>query len=91
MAFSLEDETYVALYGVWADAADDERFADWATWRMTELEPLASGIQLADENLGRRPAPFLAPENLERLEAIRARYDPEGRFCSWMAPASAER
>lgn len=91
MAFSLEDETYVALYGVWPDAADDERFADWATERMTELEPLASGIQLADENLGRRPAAFLSPGNLERLEAIRRRYDPEGRFCSWMAPASAER
>ncbi len=80
MAFSLEDEVYIALYGVWQDERDDARFQDWATDRMRELEPAASGIQLADENLARRPAPFMAPEHLARLERVRREYDPDGRF-----------
>ena len=43
----------------------------WATERMREMEPLASGIQLADENLGRRPARFVGEEQLRRLDAVR--------------------
>jgi FAD/FMN-containing dehydrogenase len=85
MAYSVEDETYIALYGVWRDRADDEANVAWATERMRELEHLASGIQLADENLGLRPARFLSDESHARLRSIRARYDPDGLFHSWMA------
>jgi FAD/FMN-containing dehydrogenase len=51
---------------------------------MREMEHLATGIQLADENLGARPARFVTDEHMRRLEEIRAAYDPEGRFHSWM-------
>ncbi|MTD52623.1 FAD-binding protein [Amycolatopsis sp. RM579] len=85
MAFSVEDETYLAVYGVWNDPADDERYATWPEERMREMAHLSTGIQLADENLGRRPARFVSDENLARLDEIRARYDPAGRFHSWMA------
>jgi len=84
MAYSVEDETYIALYGVWRDPADDAANVAWATERMTEMAPLASGIQLADENLGRRPARFVSEENLARLDRVRERYDPEGLFHAWM-------
>jgi FAD/FMN-containing dehydrogenase len=84
MAYSVEDDTYIALYGVWEDAAEDEANVRWATERMRELEPHASGIQLADENLGNRPARFLSEEHSARLERVRARYDPDGCFHSWM-------
>ena len=47
---------------------------------MTDLAPHASGIQLADENLGARPARFMAEANLARLDQLRARLDPAGRF-----------
>ncbi|MET0816268.1 MAG: BBE domain-containing protein, partial [Solirubrobacteraceae bacterium] len=33
---------------------------------------------------GMRPARFVSAENLARLDAVRARYDPDGRFHSWM-------
>ena len=56
----------------------------WATERMREMEPLASGIQLADENLGRRPARFVSDERLRRLDELRAQYDPDGLFRPWM-------
>jgi hypothetical protein len=84
MAYSVEDDTYIAASGVWQDAADDALNVPWAEERMRELEPLATGIQLADENLGRRPARFVSDERLERLDALCARHDPDGRFHPWM-------
>jgi FAD/FMN-containing dehydrogenase len=84
MAYSVEDDVYIALYASWRDPADDPRYASWPADRMREMEHLASGIQLADENLGARPARFVTDENLRRLDEIRARYDPDGRFHSWM-------
>jgi FAD/FMN-containing dehydrogenase len=87
MAYSMEDEVYLALYGVWEDAADDATHGDWARSNMAAMEHLATGIQLADENLGRRPAPFATPANMERLDAHRATYDPAGTFHPWMGRA----
>ena len=84
MAYSVEDDTYIALYAVWEDAAEDEANTAWATERMREMEGLASGIQLADENLGRRPGRFATDENMTRLDEVRAAYDPDGLFHPWM-------
>lgn len=84
MAYSLEDEIYLALYGVWENPAGDEKYGDWARSNMAAMEHLQSGIQLADENLGNRPAPFASPEAMEKLDRVRAEYDPKGRFHSWM-------
>jgi hypothetical protein len=84
MAFSIEDDTYIALYGVWRDPADDEPNVAWPGDRMREMEHLSTGIQLADENLGRRPARFVGDGQLMRLDELRDRYDPEGRFHPWM-------
>jgi FAD/FMN-containing dehydrogenase len=84
MAYSLEDQVYIALYGIWPDSADNARFEDWATARMRESEAVASGIQLADENLARRPAPFLSPESAARLERVRDRWDPDRRIHAYL-------
>jgi FAD/FMN-containing dehydrogenase len=84
MAFSLEDDVYIGLYGIWDDPTADARFQDWAIDRMREMEPLASGVQLADENLGRRPARFVSDAHLRRLDEVRERYDPAGVFHPWM-------
>jgi FAD/FMN-containing dehydrogenase len=84
MAYSVEDDTYIALYSVWQDPAKDEANIGWATERMREMEHLASGIQLADENLGRRPARFAGVEQMRRLDELRAKHDPQGRFHPWM-------
>jgi Berberine and berberine like len=54
---------------------------------MRELEPLSSGIQLADENLGRRPERFAGDDQLRRLGEVRERWDPSGVFHSWMGTA----
>jgi FAD/FMN-containing dehydrogenase len=51
---------------------------------MEAMAHLATGIQLADENLGERPGRFATDEHMARLDAARAVYDPDGRFHSWM-------
>ena len=84
MAYSVEAEIYLALYGGWLDEADDEKYADWPRSNMVEMAHLAAGIQLADENLGLRPAKFATDEAMARLDKVRAAYDPDGRFYSWM-------
>ena len=84
MAYSVEDETYIAVYGVWRDPQLDAVNVSWAAERMREMEHLATGIQLADENLGARPARFVSDRNLARLQSLRRRFDPAGRFHSWM-------
>ena len=84
MAYSVEDEVYLALYGSWKDAADDDKYGDWARSNMAAMSQLATGIQLADENLGQRPARFATDEAMDRLDRARAIYDPNGLFNSWM-------
>ena len=88
MAFSLEARTYLALYGGLRGMAATPADESWATDHMRALQPHSVGIQLADENLGRRPMPFMAKANLERLDALRARFDPEGRFNNYMGRVS---
>lgn len=84
MAFSVEDTTYIAVYGVWNDPAEDDKHAAWVADRMTDMQEFATGIQLADENLGQRPARFVTDDNMRRLDEIRASYDPNGLFHPWM-------
>ena len=84
MAYSVEAEIYLALYGGWMDEADDEKYADWPRANMADMAHLATGIQLADENLGKRPAKFATDEAMARLDKARAAYDPDGRFYAWM-------
>jgi hypothetical protein len=82
--FPMQASLYVSPVAAWTDPRDDDRCMAWATGEMRRLEPLSKGIQLADENLVNRPAPFLAPERLERLEALRAQHDPDGLFHSYL-------
>lgn len=89
MAYSLDDRFYLALYGVWKDAKDDAAASSWVADGLRSMEGLATGLQLADENLGLRPGKFLADANMARLDALRARYDPDGRFHSYMGRAQA--
>lgn len=84
MAYSLDDNIYIALYGIWKTPEGKPAAANWAQSNMSAMAPLATGVQLADENLGQRPAPFLAAANMARLDALRAKHDPGGRFHPYM-------
>jgi hypothetical protein len=84
MVYGLEDDIYMALYTIWQDPEDDERYRDWASSNMAGMSHLTTGISLADENLCRRPARFITESNMTRLDKVRSVYDPDSRFHSWL-------
>lgn len=83
MVYSNEDNIYLALYSTWKSAAETAQYGDWAVNMMKKMAHLATGIQLADEGLHKRAAPFLSDENMKKLQAIRAERDPNGLFHEW--------
>ncbi len=83
MAYSKEDNIYLALYSCWKDARDTEQYNFWAADMVREMQHLSSGIQLADEGLHKRTDHFMRPENLRRVQEIRAKRDPHGLFFEW--------
>jgi hypothetical protein len=83
MAFSLEDKSYIALTGSWKKPEDDAKYGTWATDCLRLLEPVATGIQLADENLHHRPAKFIADANMQRLDVLRKKWDEDDVFYAW--------
>ncbi|MEM0975898.1 MAG: FAD-binding oxidoreductase [Pseudomonadota bacterium] len=84
MVFSLEAKHYFAVYGEWKKPEDDAKYMSWATDRITDMAQFSKGIQLADENLGRRADRFTTDAKLARLDAVRAKYDPDNLFNAWM-------
>lgn len=55
---------------------------------MRRMEPISEGLFLADSDLATRPAKFLSGPHWERLEELRARYDPDRLFHSYLATPS---
>ncbi len=83
MAFSMENNTYLALYGCWKNANDSDKYATWATEQVKKMEHLGTGIQLADESLHSRPARFVSDAHLQQLDKIRSTHDKSGLFNAW--------
>jgi FAD/FMN-containing dehydrogenase len=77
----------LAVYVVWEDEANDARCRAWLADRMREIEAVSIGQYLGDSDFTARPPKFVANANYERLEQIRAKYDPNGLFHSYLAPA----
>jgi FAD/FMN-containing dehydrogenase len=90
MAFSVEGRAYLATYAIWSDSAEDERHREWVHAHTHRLAALGKGVYLGDTDFTRRADRFLAPENFARLQEIRARRDPQGRFCSYLIAEGAE-
>lgn len=90
MAFSVEGRAYIATYAIWSDPADDEQHRAWVVGHTSRLAALGKGVYLGDTDFTRRPDRFLTADNFRRLEEVRARRDPEGRFCSYLIAEGAE-
>lgn len=91
MAFSLEANVYLATYAIWRDAADDERHRSWVHERIGAIaDRYGEGVYLGDTDFTRRPDKFMADANFARLQELRAEWDPDGRFCSYLIDPSAE-
>ncbi|NET33098.1 MAG: FAD-binding oxidoreductase [Cyanothece sp. SIO1E1] len=83
MAYSNEDNIYLSLYSCWKNPADTQVYGNWASDMMRKMQHLSTGIQLADEALHKRTATFMATENLDKVQTIRAARDPQGIFHEW--------
>jgi FAD/FMN-containing dehydrogenase len=91
MAFSVQANVYLATYVIYTDASDDERFAEFVHTRTDELATIGgAGVYLGDTDFVRRSDRFLADDNYRRLQEIRTRRDPHGRFCSYLIAPESE-
>ncbi|HEY7805734.1 MAG TPA: FAD-binding oxidoreductase [Croceibacterium sp.] len=85
-ALTVSGGTGVGIYALWDDAAGDEANRAWVRRVDDALAPFRTGryVGEADLTLGpQRRGECFTPEALERLEAIRRRYDPDGLFPPW--------
>jgi FAD/FMN-containing dehydrogenase len=84
MAYSVQGDVYLASNAVYTDAADDARCSDWAVTAMRRLDAVSLGAQMNDDDMLHHPARYLSAEAAARLELLRAKYDPEHRFVSFL-------
>ncbi|MGI9163064.1 MAG: FAD-binding oxidoreductase [Mycobacterium sp.] len=82
MAYTVEDTTYLAFYGGWLDGGDGAVTTRWARDNATAMESLSTGVQFADDP--GRPSRGISEAAQTRLDALRAKHDPEGRFHRWI-------
>jgi hypothetical protein len=84
MAYSLQGDAYLSPCGVCWDAKDDAACAAWTAEVVRKLRPISIGSQMNDENMVSNKAPYLSKEAAVRLEALRAKHDPDRRFVSYL-------
>jgi FAD/FMN-containing dehydrogenase len=87
--WSAQAPLYLSPNAVWQDPADDLRHEQWAHAALADMAPVSRGLQFSDNNVADRPDNGLSTENEGRLERIRATYDPDGLFCSYMTPSES--
>lgn len=74
------------VYGAYDDPADDEAMLAWHNDAVDRVDKYSIGATMVnDSNPFLRPRAILVPEKAERLEALRRKYDPEGRFYGYAA------
>jgi FAD/FMN-containing dehydrogenase len=85
MALSVQGDIYLGAYSVWENAADDERMERWPVEQIRKLESLSIGGQMNDENMLAHPQRYLSEAAAARLEALRAKHDPQQMFVSYLS------
>lgn len=84
MALSVQGKMYVAAYTLWDNEADDEAMEKWPVDQFRKLDDISVGAQMNDENIKNHPVRYLSESAEKRLEELRAKYDPEGLFASYL-------
>jgi FAD/FMN-containing dehydrogenase len=85
-ALSMGGGTGAGIYALWDDPADDAANRAWVRRVDDALAPLRTGRYVGEADLTASPdrrAECFAPEALARLQELRAKHDPEGRFFSY--------
>jgi FAD/FMN-containing dehydrogenase len=85
-ALTVSAGTGVGIYGLWDDTADDAANRGWVRRVDEALAPFRTGRYVGEADLTLKPnrrAECFTPDALDRLAAIRRRYDPDGLFPPW--------
>ncbi|MFE4795103.1 FAD-binding oxidoreductase [Streptomyces sp. NPDC056708] len=89
MAFSVLGSSYVVPYAIWDDPAEDDINVRWLREAMGAVESLGTGHYIAEADLSAGPTRAersYTARDWQRLQDLRARYDPEGVFHSYLTP-----
>ncbi|WP_254394899.1 FAD-binding oxidoreductase [Streptomyces sp. AC512_CC834] len=87
--WSAQAKAYLSPNAGWSDPAKDLAHENWAHGSLAAVQHLSKGLQFSDNNVADRFDLGLSAENAERLEKIRAAYDPDGLFRTYMTPAES--
>ncbi|RYH06151.1 FAD-binding oxidoreductase [Tropicimonas sp. IMCC6043] len=81
-AFSRVGRVFSTLYGIWTDASEDSANLGWLHNTVESCRSFATGSYVGESDLDRptAPLPTLSAEAGQRLRALRAEHDPNGRF-----------
>jgi FAD/FMN-containing dehydrogenase len=83
-AYSLQTELRFMVTAIYEDSAQDEAMLAWHTDSMARIDRHSIGGGYAgDSTLFVHPMAILSPDSAARLEALRSKYDPDGRFFSY--------
>jgi FAD/FMN-containing dehydrogenase len=83
MAFSPLGRVHVGCYAMWADRTADEANLAWLREMVAGAEPFAAGHYVGEADLAAgsaRARHSFTPAAWERLQSLRARYDPDEVF-----------
>jgi FAD/FMN-containing dehydrogenase len=92
MAFSVLGQSYVVPYAVWDDPREDAANIAWLREAMGRVEPFGTGHYIAEADLtaaSSRACRSFTADHWQRLRSLRARYDPDGVFHSYLSPDEA--
>jgi FAD/FMN-containing dehydrogenase len=89
MAFSPLGRIHVGCYAMWRDRSADAANLAWLRETVAAAEPLAAGHYVAEADLSAEPCRArrsFTPAAWDRLQSLRARYDPDGVFETYPQP-----
>lgn len=83
----IHGKVYMGIYSVGSDAARGDEAIGWLRETSMALRPFACGRYINEidvANTPNAPQACFTPQDWQRLEAVRRRYDPEGVFQTFM-------
>ncbi|MEV5242752.1 FAD-binding oxidoreductase [Streptomyces cinnamoneus] len=90
MVFSPLGESYLVCYAIWDDPAADEANTRWLRETMTTADPSGCGghyiAETDQEAASTRAQRSYTPADWDALREVKARWDPENLFHSYLAP-----
>jgi hypothetical protein len=90
MAFSMQSDHYFAMYGICELETVYPNCKSWVRETMAEVEKHEVGAYVGEFDLEARQTKLWADESRTKLMQIIQKWDPDGRFCSYLGLDSTD-